>query len=181
MAGNKEQLQKTTNSKSIWLLPRCYNHDMSKTEKYLENLKSEDPAVREKATRELWILWHRQEGIKLERELNEATELMDRQKHDDALIAFQTLVEKCPDFAEAHNKLATLLFLMGQYDESVKECEEVLRRIPHHFGALNGLGMCLYELKRFEEAILIFKRALAVQPHARINRTYIARCRGGLN
>ncbi|MZH02806.1 MAG: tetratricopeptide repeat protein [Nitrospinae bacterium] len=154
---------------------------MDKTEQLLEDLKSEDPAVREKATRDLWILWHRQEGIELERELNEATDLMDKHKHDEALIAFQDLVDKCPDFAEAHNKLATLLFLMGQYDESVKECEEVLRRIPHHFGALNGLGMCFYELKRFEEAIQVFHRALDVQPYAQINRTYIARCRANLN
>ena len=117
----------------------------------------------------------------MERELNEGTELMDQQNLDEALIALQILVEKYPDFSEAHNKLATLLFLMGQFDESVKECEEVLRRIPHHFGALNGLGLCLYELKRFEEAILTFQRALEVQPYALINRTYIARCRANLN
>ena len=71
---------------------------MDKTEQLLEDLKCGDPAVREKATRDLWILWHRQEGIELERELNEGTELMDQQKHDDALIALQILVEKYPDF-----------------------------------------------------------------------------------
>ena len=100
---------------------------------------------------------------------------------DDALMVFHALVDDCPDFTEAHNKLATLLFLMGQYDEAVKECEEVLQRIPHHFGALNGLGMCLYELKRFEQAIVVFQRALEIQPYAQINRTYIARCRASLN
>lgn len=154
---------------------------MDKTEQYLEDLKSEDPAMRENATRELWQLWHRQEGIELERELNKGTRLMDQQKLDEALIVFQTLVEKCPDFAEAHNKLATVLYLMNQYDESVKECEEVLSRIPHHFGALNGLGMCLYELKRFEEAIRSFQKALEVQPYAETNRQFIAHCRASLN
>lgn len=154
---------------------------MDKTAQYLEDLKSEDPAVRENATKELWVLWHGQAGIEIERELSVGTRLMDRQKMDEALIVFQNLVEKCPDFAEAHNKLATVLFLMDQYDESVKECEEVLRRIPHHFGALNGMGMCLFELKRFEEAITIFKRALEVQPYAGINRKFIAQCRAGLN
>ena len=154
---------------------------MDKTSKLLDNLKSENPATRENATFELWTIWHRQKGLELEKELNEGTQLMDQQKHDDALIVFQVLVDKCPDFSEAHNKLATLLFLMGQYDEAVKECEEVLHRIPHHFGALNGLGMCLYELKRFEPAILVFQRALQIQPYAQINRTYIARCRANLN
>ena len=154
---------------------------MDKTVQYLQDLKSEDPVARENATKALWLLWHRQGGEEMERKLDEGIRLMEREQLDDALIVFQTLVEKCPDFSEARNKLATLLFLMGQYDESVKECEAVLRQIPHHFGALNGLGMCLFELKRFEEAILIFQKALEIQPHATINAVYIARCRGGLN
>jgi tetratricopeptide (TPR) repeat protein len=63
---------------------------------------------------------------------------------------------------------------MKQYHEVIKECEVVLSQIPHHFGALNGWGMCLYKLKRVEDAILIFKQAIEVQPYAQINRTYIA-------
>jgi tetratricopeptide (TPR) repeat protein len=154
---------------------------MDKTAQLLEELKSDNSSTRNKATRELWVLWHRQKGIKLEQELNEGAQLIDQEKYDDALIVLTALVYKYPDFSEAHNKLATLLFLMGHYSEAVKECEEVLRRIPHHFGALNGLGMCLYELKQFEQAILTFQLALEVQPYAQANRTYIARCRAGLN
>ena len=154
---------------------------MDKTGQYLEDLKSEAPAVRAKATRGLWILWHAQAGAEMEQELNEATRLMDRQQHEQALAMFQVLVEKCPEFSEAHNKLATLLFIMGQFEESVKECEEVLRRIPHHFGALNGMGLCLFDLQRHEEAIRCFQKALEIQPYAEINLTYIARCRASLN
>ncbi len=157
---------------------------MDKTEQYLADLKSEDPSIRENATRGLWILWHSQLGPEMEKELNEGTRLMDRQQHEQALEMFRSLVEKCPGFSEAHNKLATLLFIMGQYEESVKECEEVLRKIQHHFGALNGMGLCLFDLRRYEEAIHCFQsfqKALEIQPHAEINHTYIARCRGLLN
>ncbi len=154
---------------------------MDKTEQYLEDLKSEDTAIREHATRELWILWHGQEGAKMEKELNEGTRLMDHQQHDEALEILQSLVEKCPDFSEAHNKLATLLFMIGKFEDSVKECEEVLRRIPHHFGALNGMGLCLFDLQRYEEAIRYFQKALEIQPYAMNNLTYIARCRANLN
>jgi len=154
---------------------------MDKIGQYLEDLKSEDPATREKATMELWTLWYRQAGTEMEMELNEGTRLMNHQQPDQALKVFRNLVEKRPDFPEAHNKLATLLFLMGQYEESVRECEETLRRNPHHFGALNGMGMCLFHLNQFEGAILCFKRALEIQPYAEINRIFIARCRGNLN
>ena len=154
---------------------------MDKTEQHLADLKSADPAVRENATRALWVLWHGQLGPELEKELNVGTEWMDRQQYDQALELFQSLVKKCPDFAEAHNKLATLLFMMGRFEESVLGCEEVLRRIPHHFGALNGMGLCLFDLRRYEEAILYFQKALEIQPYAVNNHTYIARCRANLN
>ncbi|MEC7640818.1 MAG: tetratricopeptide repeat protein [Nitrospinota bacterium] len=148
---------------------------------YLEDLKSKDPTTREKATGELWAFWHRQAGPEMERDLYEGTRLMDHRHLDEALKVFRNLIEKRPDFPEAHNKLATLLFLMGQYEESVKECEETLRMNPHHFGALNGMGMCLFQLHRFEEAIVSFKKALEIQPYAEINGVFIARCRGNLN
>jgi len=71
--------------------------------------------------------------------------------------------------------------MIGKFEESVKECEEVLRRIPHHFGALNGMGLCLFDLQRYEEAIRYFQKALEIQPYAVNNRSYIARCRANLN
>jgi len=154
---------------------------MDQNDQYLEDLKSDDPAVRDNATRALWVLWHGQLGPELEKELNTGTELMDRQQPDQALEIFQSLVERYPDFAEAHNKLATLLFMMDRFEESIKECEEVLRRVPYHFGALNGMGLCLFDLRRYEEAITYFQKALEIQPYAVNNHSYIARCRANLN
>ena len=88
---------------------------MDRIQQYLESLKSEDSAAREKATRELWALWYRQAGAEMEEELNRGTRLMTHKNLDGALKVFQELIEKRPDFSEAHNKLATLLFLKGQY------------------------------------------------------------------
>ena len=154
---------------------------MDQTNKYLEDLKSENPAIRNNATQELWSLWYRQAGPEMERELNLGAELMNSKKFDQALFLFKNLIKKCPEFSEAHNKLATLFFLMDRYEDSVKECEEVLERVPHHFGALNGMGICLFQLGRFEEAVKSFQKALEIQPYAEINRIHIAHCRGRLN
>ena len=154
---------------------------MEKIEQYLEDLKSEDPATREIATKELWSLWNQQAGPEMEKELNEGTRLMGHQQLEQALKVFRSLIEKCPSFSEAHNKLATILYFMGQYEESVRECEETLRMNPHHFGALNGMGLCLFNLHQYEEAIECFKKALEIQPYAETNRIFIALCRGKLN
>ncbi|NIP99940.1 MAG: tetratricopeptide repeat protein, partial [Nitrospinaceae bacterium] len=102
---------------------------------------------------------------------------MSRGNFPEAEKVFLHLIQNHPDFPEAHNKLATLLYLQGNYHDSVTACRLTLKLNPNHFGAWNGMGMCLYKLARFEEAVKSFEKALQIQPYADVNRVYIARCR----
>ena len=154
---------------------------MDITQQYLDDLKDPDPETRKNATQKLWMMRYREAGEEAENMLQTGTEHMNNQRMKDAEEAFNQLLMDYPDFPEAHNKLATLLFLKGRYAQSVSECEETLKMNPNHFGAWNGLGMCLYKLLRYEDAIKCFEKTLKIQPYADINRTYIARCRGKLN
>ena len=43
------------------------------------------------------------------------------------------------------------------------------------------MGMCLYKLARYDEALKCFKRAIEIQPYADANREFIAQCLGKLN
>ena len=106
---------------------------------------------------------------------------MGLQKFEEAQTHFERVIETYPEFAEAHNKLATVLFLLGDYENSVIECKVTLKMNPHHFGAWHGMGLCLFKLARYPEAIKSFKSALEIQPYANINRKYIATCMGNLN
>ncbi len=155
--------------------------NMSSTEELLRALKDQDPKKRNQATKALWSLWHREAGESAELKLNKGASLMNGKKFSQAEEVFKGLISEFPDFAEAHNKLATLLYLEGKYLNSVEECKIVLSLNPHHFGAWNGLGLCLFNLGRYGEAIQSFQSALEIQPFADVNRVYIARCRGNLN
>jgi tetratricopeptide (TPR) repeat protein len=75
------------------------------------------------------------------------------------------VIERRPDFAEGWNKRATVLFLMGEHEASLRDCDEVLKRNPKHFGALSGAGQNEAHLGRLERAIDFFQRALAVNPN----------------
>jgi Flp pilus assembly protein TadD len=51
------------------------------------------------------------------------------------------------------------------FDRSLADIHEVLKREPRHFGALSGLGMILQEVGDDKDALEAFRRALAVHPH----------------
>ena len=147
----------------------------------LKNLLSDNPQLRQTATRALWNLWLGQAGKKAEFRIRKGTKIMDIGQHKLAQKEFESLVVDYPKFAEAHNKLATVLYLQRKYNESIKECEITLKMNPNHFGAWNGLGLCHYQLANYPTAIESFKTALTIQPFADFNKVYIARCRGQLN
>lgn len=154
---------------------------MDNLEKLLEALKLPDPAIRKKATAALWLRWHEEAGKDAEELIQQGIHLLNENRLGEAENLFARLTEDFPEFPEAHNKLATVLFLNGNYSHSIEECEITLRLNPHHFGAWNGLGMCLYQTGRYEKAIDSFQKALEIQPYAQSNRVYIARCRAKLN
>ena len=154
---------------------------MEKIKKLLLDLHSENYDLRNSATIALWSCWYLEAGKVAELQIRRGEDLMGLQKFEEAQEHFEKVIETYPEFAEAHNKLATVLFLLGDYENSVKECKITLKMNPYHFGALHGMGLCLFKLARYPEAIESFKSALEIQPYAGINRQYIATCMGNLN
>ena len=81
-----------------------------------------------------------------------------------AVLLFSEIIAKRPAFAEAWNKRATIYFLLNQYELSMKDCQEVLQRIPQHFGALSGYAQMLAERGELERALELLERAYLVNP-----------------
>ena len=152
-----------------------------KEKELLQNLLSENAQLRQTATKALWNLWLSQAGEKAESRIRTGTKQMDRHQYKLAQQEFENLVIDYPKFAEAHNKLATVLYMQRKYVKSIRECQITLEMNPNHFGAWNGLGLCHYELAHYQKAIESFNTALTLQPYADFNKVYIAKCRGQLN
>ena len=147
----------------------------------LQDLLSENAQLRQTATKALWDLWFSQPGEKAESLIRAGTKQIDRGQYELAQQEFENLVMDYPKFAEAHNKLATVLYMQKKYVQSIRECEMTLEMNPNHFGAWNGLGLCHYKLAHYQKAIESFNTALTLQPYADFNKVYIAKCRGQLN
>jgi tetratricopeptide (TPR) repeat protein len=54
---------------------------------------------------------------------------------------------------------------MGEHEKSLKDCDEVMKRNPAHFGALAGYGQIYLQLDQPERALAYFRRALQVNPN----------------
>jgi tetratricopeptide (TPR) repeat protein len=128
-------------------------------------LRDADPEVRGRAQAALWAIWHRSGNPAIDALLQIGIEQMEQGRHSDAAATFGEVIKQAPDFAEGWNKRATVYYLMGEYDRSLADCEEVVRRNPIHFGALSGFGLNYLEKGQLERAVEYFEKALAVNPN----------------
>lgn len=147
----------------------------------LEDLKSSDEGVRDRATRELWRLWFWQKGLYGLEMLERSQNLLQEGDAAGAEAILTDLIQEQPDFAEAWNRRAVLHFTQQNYEQAIADCEEVLRLNPVHFGALHGLGLCHAALHNYREAIRVFRRALEIQPYAIANQKMLLECTVRLN
>jgi len=112
----------------------------------------------------LWEMWHRSGDREVDELLREGIATMQRRELDGAEVIFARVIARAPDFAEGWNKRATVRYVAENYEGSIGDCEETLKRKPHHFGALSGQGLCYMALGRHREAAAMFRRALVVHP-----------------
>jgi tetratricopeptide (TPR) repeat protein len=130
-------------------------------------LSDDDEVVRALAEHSVWQVWSRSGDTEADGLLQIGIEQMNRGDGPAAAETFTKVIQRKPDFAEAWNKRATVYFLMGEHEKSLKDCDEVMKRNPAHFGALAGYGQIHLQLDQPERALVYFRRALQVNPNMR--------------
>ena len=128
-------------------------------------LRDPDPLVRALAEGGMWQVWSRSGDAAIDHLLAIGIEQMGERSGEAAVETFTRIIERRPDFAEGWNKRATVQYLLGEYQKSLADCDEVMKRNPHHFGALSGYGMIYLKLGDPVRALTYFERALAVNPN----------------
>jgi len=130
-----------------------------------QGLRDESGLVRSYAEQGLWLLWSRSGDAGIDALMAKGIEEMQSGRLDEAIQVFSQVIKTKPDFAEGWNKRATAYYLAADYQRSLADCDEVLKRNPSHFGALSGAGQIHYALENYELALVWFKRALEVNPN----------------
>jgi|1185.fasta_scaffold163225_1 tetratricopeptide (TPR) repeat protein len=137
---------------------------MADADRLLDRLHDTDPLVREASALALWQIWSRSGDPAIDRLFARGVEQMQASAFAEALATFDEIVRRKPGFAEGWNKRATIYFLLGENQKSLKDCDEVFKRNPNHFGALAGAGQIHMQLGDPRAALQFFRRALAVNP-----------------
>jgi len=125
----------------------------------------DDAAVRELVALAMWQIWSRSGVPAIDALLQRGVEQMHGGELDAAVATFSEVIRRRPAFAEGWNKRATVLFMLGRDAESLKDCDEVLKRNRHHFGALSGMAQIHLRRGDPERALQAYQRALQINPN----------------
>ena len=114
---------------------------------------------------QIWKIWMEHRNPKVQSSLFLGIEALKHQKFENALGYFSQLILIEPEFAEGWNKRATVLYLMGRFQESEEDVLRTLELEPRHFGALSGQGLIRMALEDWSGAIQALEAGLRIHPH----------------
>ena len=142
----------------------------NKLEKLFAQLKNtKDLSTAQIVEKKIWEIWliHPSEdrrGFRLTELLTQGSRLMNMGELSKAYELFTKIIVTEPDWSEAWNKRATVLYLMNRYQSSLNDIKITLALEPRHFGALSGQALNYIELKQYEKAIQSYKAAQKIYP-----------------
>ena len=137
----------------------------SELDKLFNDLKINNTSLSFEAEQKIWKLWSTHPSDeKLTEILAKGSELVLDQKYTQAVEVFTSVINFDPTWAEAWNKRATVLYMMGEFEKSQNDIDEVLKLEKRHFGALAGQGLVNIKLENYEKAIMSYEEAMKIYP-----------------
>ncbi len=136
--------------------------------KLFNQLRNTDTSIAFEIEMKIWKIWSTHPSKEnLTQLLAEGTTLMSEKKFNKAYNIFTRLILLDPNWSEAWNKRATVLYMMGKYQESQKDIDKVLKLEKRHFGALAGQGLVSIALEDYEKAINSYREVEKIYPNMR--------------
>ena len=160
------------------VLAESKDRDIRLNQLFEQLKKSNNASLAFEIEMKIWNIWSTHPTHdSLTQSLAKGSGLMSKGELEAAYKIFSTIIESAPDWAEGWNKRATVLYLMGRYQESLKDIDEVLKLESRHFGALSGQGLVQTELKNYEKAIKSYQAVQKIYPSIRAAKVMIPQLR----
>ena len=141
------------------------NDKNKKLDRLFNDLKFKNATLSYEIEQKIWKLWSTHPSDKnLTTMLAEGSNLVNKQKFDQAIVVFSKVIDLDPKWAEAWNKRATVLYMVGEFQKSQDDIDKVLELEERHFGALAGQGLVNIQLENYDKAIMSYKKAQQIYP-----------------
>ena len=134
-------------------------------DKLFEELQKGNSTSTFETEQKIWKIWstHPKKN-ELTLMLSEGSNLVKDNKLNEAVNIFTKVIKLDPSWAEAWNKRATVLYLLGEFQKSQNDIDKVLELEERHFGALAGQGLVNIQLKKYDKAIMSYEKAQKIYP-----------------
>jgi len=123
--------------------------------------------------RKIWAIWRQAPNDTAFQIMRRAQTAMDKRDFKSSIRLLDKLVAHAPKFAEAWNQRAIALYLVADYDASLRDINQTLALEPRHFGAMAGRGQVYLHLNEHELALNAFQAALEWNPWMANVRSYV--------
>jgi len=115
---------------------------------------------------QIWEIWFQHPNEDVEQIMQMGVARMNYNRYADAMLIFTQLIESYPDYAEGWNRRATLHYVLGNYEESIKDIEQVLTLASALRSAI-GIGASIFTAKSAKQgkaSVRKFNRRTPQQP-----------------
>ena len=136
-----------------------------KLDELFNDLKNNDQYISNKIEQKIWKIWSTHpNNSELTTMLNAGSEFVNNNQLLEAIEIFTKVIELDPSWPEAWNKRATVFYMVGEFEKSQKDIDEVLKLEKRHFGALAGQGLVNIKLENYDKAIKSYENVIEIYP-----------------
>ena len=114
---------------------------------------------------EIWSIWSVAIDTKTQEKFDAGNQLMSKRQYDESILMYSDAINLQPTFAEAWNKRATVNYIIGNYEESIRDIFSTLELEPRHFGALDGLAQIYMLQNKYFKAAQVYRKILEILPY----------------
>jgi len=139
--------------------------DRATLDKLFAQLKAApDAPTAEAIGQQIWRIWLIPSDPELAGRMSAVLEAQHESNYQAELTLLNKLVIDYPNYAEGWNQLATLQYMLQNFDDSLADIDRVLSIVPRHFGALSGRVLIYLAQGNRPMALRAMVAALAVDP-----------------
>jgi tetratricopeptide (TPR) repeat protein len=115
-------------------------------------------------TGDLWRIWTDAPDARAQDLLDRGMASLRAADYAASIATLGELVAYCPDYAEGWNQRAFAAYLSGDHTLALSDLEQALAIDPLHVAALSGKALTLIRLGRDDEAQLVLREAVHLNP-----------------